>query len=78
MISDELSKTSQFCSGSRNEQELRKFPLPLPARSGRSDPRHGAGYCDTAMTTKSAGNAKYICNSKSEISLTDVVCELCL
>ena len=28
MISDELSKTIQLCSGSRNEQEVHKFPSP--------------------------------------------------
>ena len=38
-----------------------------------SDPRHGAGYCDAAMATWSAS----FFNSKSETSLTDVVCELC-
>ena len=38
MISDELSKTIQFCSRSRNEQKVHKFPPPLSGRSGRSDP----------------------------------------
>ena len=66
-----------FYSGSRDEQGAHRSPS-IPARGGRPDPRHDAGYCDAAMTTWSARKCRILLNSESEMSLTDVVCELCL
>ena len=48
MISDELSKTFQFCSGGRKKRSA-QIPPPLPGTWWKIRPRNAAGYCDTAM-----------------------------
>ena len=56
----------------------KKIPPPLPARSGRSDARHGVVIAMLQWPHDKPGNVKHFCNSEKEISLADVVCELCL